>query len=101
FCAHRRGQRILSCMTLRLDPMHPVVWRDPHTIQVGIEQPIASFTDSTGVYETLLDALRVGVPRGALDTLGAERGLTSRQVERFVRDIEPALTARAPASSSI
>jgi hypothetical protein len=53
-------------MILRLDPGVPLVWRDTHTLQLGVDRVICVFPEPTGRTENLLTALRAGSPRSAL-----------------------------------
>ncbi|MEO8094690.1 MAG: hypothetical protein ABI632_07130 [Pseudolysinimonas sp.] len=74
-------------MILKLDPRHPVVWRTPTSLQVGIDPPLVTLHDVTELQERLLAALVVGVSGPGLTMIA--RG------DDVVRDA--ILTALAPA----
>lgn len=60
-------------MILKLDPRWPLVWRDPATLQLGIDPPRAVLESVSGLEERLISALVVGVPRNGLDALADNR----------------------------
>ena len=83
-------------MHLRLDPQLSVVWRDPSTVQVGVDRPTAVLHDVDRVDERILGVLRRGVGGGprALAVL-ADAGPS--RVSARLADLAPALLADAPA----
>lgn len=48
-------------MALKLDPRWPLVWRNPFSVQLGIDPPLVRLDDLTDVEERMLSALAVGV----------------------------------------
>lgn len=48
-------------MVLKLDPRWPVVWRNPFSVQLGIDPPLVVLDDLTDTDERMLSALAVGV----------------------------------------
>lgn len=87
-------------MHLRLDPQLSVVWRDPSTVQVGVERPSVLLHDVDPVDERILRVLRRGVDGGprALAVL-ADAG--PARVSDRLADLAPALLADAPASAPV
>lgn len=77
-------------MTLRLDPRRPLVWRDPATLQIGIDPPRVVLEHVTSVEERLIAALGVGVTRSGLDVVAGDRADL----------VEPLLSRLAPALDS-
>jgi len=78
-------------MVLRLDPRLPVVWRDPHTMQVGLEPPVAVLADLAPAEERMLAALAVGVTEHALRVLaGGDGAGVSALLQRVRPALEPA-----------
>lgn len=83
-------------MILQLDPRHPLVWRTPTTVQLGVDD-VRVVAELTPAHEHLLYAVRRGVPRHALDVLAEHQGLTAADVDDFLGLIAPAL--RTPPSA--
>ena len=57
----------MCAMTLRLDPRRPIVWRTPHSLQIGVDPVLAVLDDVSEGDARLIDALAVGVPRSGLE----------------------------------
>ena len=84
-------------MTLRLDPRRPIVWRTPHSLQVGVDPIVARLDDVSEGDTRLIDALVVGVPRSGLDLLAEVAGLAAGRVDAVLAALAGALlTAPAP-----
>lgn len=76
-------------MTLRLDPRRPLVWRDPATLQIGIDPPRVVLERVTDVEERLIAALGVGVTRSGLDVVAGDRAdLVGPLLDRLVPALE-------------
>jgi hypothetical protein len=58
---------MMAHMIHRLDPAVPLVWRDPHTLQVGVDRVVCVFPNVSPETERMLAALRTGAPRSALE----------------------------------
>lgn len=81
----------MCAMILRLDPRRALVWRDPRTVQLGVD-PVVAVIDDIGDGEAkLLAALATGVTRDGLRVLGELAGVPDDRVERLVAGIAPAL----------
>ena len=78
-------------MILRLDPRYPLVWRTPDTIQLGIDRPVAIVPGVTAPLESVIAALRVGVPRSGALMLGRQAGATDAATTALLRALAPAL----------
>lgn len=85
-------------MALRIDPRIPVVWRSPETLQLGVRRPLATVERADAVDVVLIDALRIGTVRSALDVLAHELGGDARQVDILLASVERALVGDAPTS---
>lgn len=83
-------------MLLHLDPRHPVVWRDPSTLQLGVDHVVAVLADVDATDERLLAALARGV-RGGASALAVVARAPADQVARRLADLAPALGAGRPA----
>jgi bacteriocin biosynthesis cyclodehydratase domain-containing protein len=78
-------------MILRLDPRFPLVWRTPDTIQLGIDRPRAIVPGVTGPLESVISALRVGVPESGALMLGRRAGATDAATTALLSALAPAL----------
>src|SRR5690606_37673702 len=58
-----RGARQAGAMVLRLDPAIPLVWRDPHTLQFGVDPAVTVLRDVAPAVEHLIAVLAAGVSR--------------------------------------
>jgi bacteriocin biosynthesis cyclodehydratase domain-containing protein len=87
-------------MVLRLDPRYPVVWRDPTSLQIGAETPIATLSDVSVQYEQLIGALMAGVSRPELDRLAGRVGIPADEVPPFLELVSPALVPRRPTTAA-
>lgn len=57
-------------MVLKLDPRHPLVWRTPESLQIGIDPPLVRLEHVSELQERMLAALAVGVSRPGLEMIG-------------------------------
>ena len=83
----------MCAMTLRLDPRRPIVWRTPHTLQIGVDPVLARLDDVSEGDARLIDALVVGVPRSGLDMLADLAGVDRRRVDQLLTSLANALGA--------
>lgn len=83
-------------MVLRLDPAVPIVWRTPHSIQLGVDRPLAVIRGVTPALERVLVALRSGIPESGAVMLGREAGASDRQIAGMLRALRPALLGEHP-----
>lgn len=77
-------------MILRLDPRWTLVWRDPFTVQLGVDPPAVVLESVSSEEERLLAALAVGVTRAGLGVIASGR---DDVVEHLLRRLAPALEA--------
>lgn len=82
-------------MILKLNPEHPLVWRSPDTIQLGVDHPVVVVDRVTPAIEIMLLALQAGVPQSGLYMLGAEGGADRHAITAFLKLIRPALLVPA------
>jgi bacteriocin biosynthesis cyclodehydratase domain-containing protein len=80
-------------MILRLDPLLPLVWRSPASVQLGIDPPVVVIDDVTETQERLLAALAVGVSEPGVAMI-AHGHLAER--DELLRLVAPALERRRP-----
>jgi bacteriocin biosynthesis cyclodehydratase domain-containing protein len=85
-------------MVLKLDPRWPLVWRDPHTVQFGVDLPRAVVERVTSAQERMIAALVAGVPRSGLELFAAPD-----EVDELLERLMPALDEGAdpPAAAAV
>lgn len=83
-------------MVLRLDPAIPLVWRDPRTLQFGVDPAITVLDDITRTQERLVAALTTGVTTSGFRMLAAEGKVTVRQRDELLARLAPCLLSDAP-----
>ena len=64
-------------MIPRLDPAIPLVWRDPHTLQLGVDRVVCVFPNVAVATQRMLAALQRGAPESALTVLASADPSTS------------------------
>ena len=82
-------------MTIRIDSRWPLVWRDPHTLQLGIDPPRVVLYGVTGLEERLISALTVGVTMDGLEVLGDSNHAV---IVNLIERLAPVLQAPTPRS---
>lgn len=87
-------------MILRLDPKHPILWRTPTSVQLGIDPPAAVLHEITETQERLLAALAVGVSRPGLTMIARGRAdevdpLLATVTQALVRSVTPVVASVA------
>ena len=78
---------------LRLDPTLPVVWRDPRTLQVGVDPLLTVIPDVTPGIERLFAILQAGVSESGFAMFASTFGVTPRQAERLRDALSAALVS--------
>lgn len=95
----------MSCMVLRLDPRHPLLWRTPQSLQFGLDRPSVVLEKLTHADELVIAALVCGVSRSGAQMIGHSAGLDDADLTALLDRLEPALehpTPRlAPASAVV
>lgn len=82
-------------MTIRIDPRWPLVWRDPHTLQIGIDPPRVVLQRVSVLEERLVSALTLGIMLDGLEVLaGGNHAVVVDLLERLA----PVLQAPVPRS---
>jgi len=83
-------------MVLRLDPAIPLVWRDPHTLQFGVDPVAAVLPEVTPGLERLVALLVAGVSASGFRMLAGTLDVPPRQAQRLLTLLEPHLVPPAP-----
>jgi len=81
----------MCAMTLRLDPRRPIVWRTPHSLQIGVDPVLAQLDDVSDGHVRLIDALSVGVTRSGLAMLAEQAGVPAPHVDELLAGLDAAL----------
>lgn len=74
----------------RIDHRLALVWRTPHTVQLGFPESCVRL-ELNPAQETLLSVLRAGTNVSTLHAIGAMNGMPAPQVEDFLAELAPAL----------
>ena len=77
-------------MVIRIDPRIPLVWRTPDTLQLGVDHPVV-VPGINPALETVVAALRCGIPLAAAELLGVDAGASPEQVSALLRVLGPTL----------
>ncbi len=86
-------------MIFRLDPAVPLVWRDPQTLQLGVDRVVCVFPEVTPVLERMLAALRTGAARSLLEMTASTGGFgraAGAEVDALLASVAGALLPPAP-----
>jgi len=86
--------------SLRLPDHVPVVWRDPDTLQIGVERALVVLRGVSRVEEAVVAALVAGRGDGGVTALAAQLGADAGSVAAAVQRLEPALLDRGPRSAA-
>ncbi len=81
-------------MVLKLDPRHPLVWRSPTSLQLGVDPAVVTLDEVSETTERLVAALVTGVSLPGLTMLARGR-LAER--DEVLRLVEPVLLPEAAA----
>jgi len=90
-------------MVPKLDRRFPLVWRTPHTIQLGVDNPLLVIDEVTGAQEQLLAALVAGVSRSGLEMIARMADASTNDVDRLLTQVSLALETPGftPATATI
>ncbi len=86
-------------MHLRIDPAIPLVWRTPHTLQLGGVRPLVVLDDPGELEHGVLALLQRGVERETLGMICAAIGTGPAGLDALLRRLEPALLPAAPTAA--
>ena len=88
-------------MAPRLDPRFPLLWRNPHGLQVGVDAPRVLLDPIDEAEERVLAALAHGVSEAGLDQVAGERGLSPRVLAELLSRLAPVLLPEEPAPTPV
>lgn len=81
---------------LRIDPRLPVVWRDPHTLQIGVDPPALVFPSVEDKFLPLLHELSNGTSPGGIAVFAKEASIDPREIDSFLEQLDPVLGPPPP-----
>lgn len=81
--------------TLRLNPNYPLLWRDPHTVQFGVDA-LATLDSSEPWVERLLHSLRTGIRRLSFDVVAHGCGAPRDEARALLAVLAPVLAEYSP-----
>jgi hypothetical protein len=79
-------------MVLRIDPRRPLVWRTPHSIQIGVDPVVAIIDPVDDGDARLIAALAIGVSESGLSMLAQSLGVCPHRVNELMKELEPAFS---------
>ena len=88
-------------MVLRLDPLLPVVWRSPTSLQLGVTDPPVVLQSVSVAEEHMIAALATGITPSGLELIGGTAGASIEEVAAFLAVVTPALLTRRPFTQRI
>ena len=92
-------------MVLKLDGRFAMVWRDPFSLQVGVDPARVVLRDVSTADERMIAALGSGVSRSGLEMIAGSSGASEREVSSLLRELKslllPEPTEQRPARVSI
>ena len=80
-------------MVLRLDPRVPILWRDPFSLQFGVEPARVVLREVSNAQEQIIAALAMGVSEPALAMVATAAGVSDADASRLLSALEPVLRA--------
>ena len=81
-------------MVLRLDGRFATVWRDPFSLQFGVEPARVVLRDVSAAQERMIAALESGVSRSGLDMIASSSGASAADVSALLRTLKLAAGRR-------
>ena len=78
-------------MVLQLNPRYPLVWRDPTSLQFGVDAPPVRLDGVTNGQERIIAALVAGTSRPGLSLIAAAVHSTEAELDELLRLLEPVL----------
>lgn len=77
-------------MTTRIDARRPLLWRTPHSVQIGVDDSVVLEHVETGA-EQLIAALQAGFPGQVEDRLADAFGIGHAEFERVMTTLAPVI----------
>ena len=81
-------------MVLKLDGRFATVWRDPFSLQIGVDPARLVLREVSTAEERMVAALGIGVSRSGLDMIATSFGGSLQDVPRLLRALKPLMHAQ-------
>lgn len=78
-------------MVLRLDPSVPLVWRDPFSLQFGVDPPRVVLREMSNADERVIAALQTGVTPAGLQMVAKAAGVSADALRQIMESLAPML----------
>lgn len=78
-------------MVLRLDPRATLVWRDPFSLQFGVDPARVVLREVSSSEERMIAALASGVSRSGLAMIAQSSGAVERDIDSLLMRLDPLL----------
>jgi len=83
----------MASPVLRINPRLPLVWRNPTTLQIGVDPPVVVIDNLSEGALMLLEALVKGLTPPGATLMAGEAGVPLQECHRILQALDPALTA--------
>jgi bacteriocin biosynthesis cyclodehydratase domain-containing protein len=88
-------------MVLKLDSRVPMVWRDPFSLQLGIEPSRVVLREVSTADQRMIHALSAGISRSGLAMIARSSGAAEGDVERLLDRLAPVLLPDPALAASV
>jgi bacteriocin biosynthesis cyclodehydratase domain-containing protein len=88
-------------MDIRLDPRLPLVWRDPHTLQIGVDRPVAVLGALTSRHERIISAIASGHGRSGVGAVAQRAGCREGEVAELATRLSAGLVQQQRPKSEV
>lgn len=91
-CGIAQAERVM----LRLDSRAAIVWRDPFSLQFGVEPTRAVLREVSVAEERMIAALGAGVSRAGLAMIADQSGVGAKEVDSLLKRLGPVVLEAEP-----
>lgn len=83
-------------MVYRINPSHQALWRDPHTLQLGVGSNKVLLRKLSAAQERLIAALYQGIADQQLGLVSTQLGLAESESKSIINDVQDLLLQESP-----
>lgn len=87
-------------MVYRINPSHQALWRDPHTLQIGLGSNKVLLRKLSAAQERLIAALYQGIADQQLGLVSRQLGITENDSKQLITEVEDLLLRESAASKT-
>jgi hypothetical protein len=80
----------MATRVLQLNPDFPLVWRDPHTLQIGVDPPVVVMDNVQDDLLLLIHHLRSGLSPEGLAMFAKNQGVSPERTAELLTTLQPA-----------